>query len=100
MVQLALYGASRSYTPRRPRRTARLQRAQIADELPRAVFPGTLQRKTPASFAGDAECADASASQVGIQGANRVIRDHIKGPGHPKARHRRAAPPRFEFHYP
>ena len=35
-----------------PQRTARLQRTQIADELPCAVFPGALKRKTPASLAG------------------------------------------------
>src|SRR6267142_4469865 len=56
---LAAHSAARRYAAGGSLRTARLQRAEIADELPCAVFPGTLKRKTPAQFTGNAECADA-----------------------------------------
>ena len=64
----------------------------------RAVFPGTLERKTPAGFARHAERADAGAAQIGIQRADRMIRDHVQRAGHRKRRDRRAARQRFELH--
>src|ERR1700676_702073 len=97
MIKSALYGACAGYAAGGPQRTARLQRAQIADELPCAVFPGTLERKTPAGFAADAERADAGASQVGVEGADRVVRDHIERAGDRKGGDRRAARQRFKL---
>src|SRR4030081_4003613 len=96
-LKSALYRASRGAAAGRSRRTARLQRAQIADELSCAVFPGTLERKTPAGFAGDAERADAGASQVGVQGAHRGIRNHVQRAGHRKGSDRGAAGQRLEL---
>src|SRR5712671_1852887 len=97
-VELARYGASRCHVAGGSQRTARLQRAQVADELPCAVFPGALKRKTPAGLARDAEGADASTSQVAVQSADRVVRNHIKRAGDREGGDGRAACQRFELH--
>src|ERR1700687_4342115 len=85
------HDAARRHAADGLQRAARLQCAQIPDELPGAVFPGTLKRKIPAGCAGHAECADARASQVRIQGANGVIGNHIERARYRKCGERRAA---------
>src|SRR5207237_9533360 len=47
-VGLTLDGALAGHAGDGPQRTARLQCRQIADELSRTVFPGTLEREIPA----------------------------------------------------
>src|SRR3984893_6714125 len=90
-VRLAAHSASAHHKGGRSQRTARLQRAQIADELPRAVLPGTRQRKIPAGLTGHAERPDTGASQVRIQCSDRMIRDYIERTGHREGGDGRAA---------
>src|ERR1700723_4016834 len=83
---------------RRPRRAARLQCRQIADELPCAVFPGPLERKIPAGFAGHAERTDAGAAKILVERTDGVIRNHIQRPRYRERRDRRTASECFELH--
>src|SRR2546421_11820896 len=61
----------------RAQRTARLQRAQIADELPCAVFPGALKRKTPANLEGRIESREGKLAAAAI---GRHCPDRSLGP--------------------
>src|SRR6202158_3555611 len=97
MIQLTLHSASACHAAGRSQRTAWLQRAQIADELPCAVFPGTLERETPARLAGNAERAEAGASQIGVQSSHRVVRDHVQRARDRKGGNRRTAAERVEL---
>ena len=59
------------------RRVVLLKRGQIAEELSCAVFPGALERKRPAGLPRHGKRAQACAAQIRVQGADRVIRDHV-----------------------
>src|SRR6266700_7437270 len=63
---------------RRPRDAARLQFGEIADELPGAVFPRTLQREAAACLARHFKRAHAGVAQIGIERSDRVIGNHVE----------------------
>src|SRR4051794_11272456 len=82
--QSTLHGAGAGDAACRHGDAAGLKRGQIADELPGAVLPGTPQCKMAAGLARHGQRAQASAAQIPVQRADRMIGDDVDRTCHRK----------------